>query len=581
MTRDIRRADELEALLGVPEDPGNPVGFEAILAADERGETLAEGERLLDEFGLNAEFVPPEHGGRLHRLDDLAEIMRSVYRRDPALGLGHGASSLLAAVNVWTAGSTAQRDRTAELLLTGRRVACAYHELAHGNDLAAAEFSARPVDGGLVLSGRKELVANISRAEAWVLFARTGTGAGSRNHSQVLVERADLPSAALVDLPRLGTSGMRGVHLGGLEIADCPVPAEAVLGTVGHGVENALKAFQLSRIGLPAMMTGALDSALRLAVRQVHRRRLYGRAAAELPYLRSVLAGVFADLLVCEVFAGVVARAVHLVPAEVSCYAAAVKYQVARLLLNAMDRLAEVLGAKGYLREGESAVFQKLLRDVRPIGFGHAARAVCQVAVIPQLPLFARRGWRTGSDVPEDLFRPDAELPRLDCSRLSVSAGGRDPLAAALVADVAAVSPPGAGGELGRLRALGERFAGELESIKVAAAELDLRGRPVPAAGTAAYDLAARYFHVLTAAACLGTWRRSTGWLGQPAWAVAALSRLTGGPGRRAEPVPAHVEEQLFAELVARFGEGRAFGASGRALRVSESVPEQTEGVAR
>lgn len=78
--------DALEQRLGDPFDDANPVGFAALLRADERGEMCAAGERALDEHGLNADFVPIALGGRLSRIDDLVAALRAVYRRDPAWG---------------------------------------------------------------------------------------------------------------------------------------------------------------------------------------------------------------------------------------------------------------------------------------------------------------------------------------------------------------------------------------------------------------------------------------------------------------------------------------------------------------
>ncbi|MFJ7192771.1 hypothetical protein [Streptomyces bacillaris] len=137
-------AAELERAFGDPWDPANPVGHAATVAADERDEVVAGGERLLDAYGLGAEFVPVGLGGRLDRLDRLVEVVRTVFRRDPALGRGYGAASFIAAVNVWSSGSDEQRRRLADLLLGGGRVATLYHELEHGNDLAGAAFAARP-----------------------------------------------------------------------------------------------------------------------------------------------------------------------------------------------------------------------------------------------------------------------------------------------------------------------------------------------------------------------------------------------------------------------------------------------------
>ena len=70
------RADRLERSLGDPLDPLNPVGFAAIAAADERREPVPGAAPLLAEFGLNAELVPTELGGRLRDVGGLIESCR-------------------------------------------------------------------------------------------------------------------------------------------------------------------------------------------------------------------------------------------------------------------------------------------------------------------------------------------------------------------------------------------------------------------------------------------------------------------------------------------------------------------------
>jgi hypothetical protein len=82
------RIAALEQLLGDPHDPGNPFGHAALLAADERGELIPEAERALDGFGLNAEFVPRELGGRLDRVDNLARVLRPGSRRNTGRSAG-------------------------------------------------------------------------------------------------------------------------------------------------------------------------------------------------------------------------------------------------------------------------------------------------------------------------------------------------------------------------------------------------------------------------------------------------------------------------------------------------------------
>ncbi len=553
-----KRADELEHLLGSLSDPANPTGATAILAADERAEMLAAGESLLDSYGLNAEFVPPGLGGRLERADHLAEVMRVLYRRDPALGLGYGASSLIASVTLWTAGDERQTEHAARLLLDGRRIAIAFHELAHGNDMAGTEFAATAAPDGLRLSGRKEVVTNIARADAMVVLARTDPRPGPRSHSLVLVDRASTDPACLTDLPRFGTVGMRGVQLGGLRFDELPVPASAVLGPVGSGLETALKALQITRTVLPAMASGILDTGLRLTVDHLTRRRLYGGPATDLPHVRSVLAGVFADLLRAEALGAVGARALHVVPGSASVYASAVKFEVSRLLLEAMDRLAELLGAHFYLREGPTALFQKLLRDLAPVGFGHIARAACQMSLLPQLPLLARRTWsRPGTEAPDDLFAHCLLYT-------SLHAGGRDPVMGSL--PVLAEEPWAP--EHDDLRAMLRGDHAELAELasvcgQLSPVELGVDARPEH------YDLVTRYVRVLSRTACAQVWRhaRPESFLADPAWLRAALCRSAPGP-HRPGPVPAQVEDTLFAEILDRRDTGRSFGLTGRPLAV-------------
>lgn len=555
---------DLDRRLGDPWDPANPLGHAAVLAADEAGEMFADGERALDEYGLNAEFVPAELGGRLTRLDRLIEVMRAVFRRDPCLGLGYGASSFIAGVNVWTAGDPAQRRRAADLLLSGRRVASVYHELAHGNDFARAEFSALPgPDGRLRLNGRKEVVTNARRAAAMVLFARTSADPGSRSHSQLLVEKADLPPGALTDLPRFHSAGMRGVQLGGLEFHDCPVPADAVLGRPGLGMETALRSFQLTRTALPAMAAGVLEGGLDAAARFAAERVLYGRPAAAMPHISGIIGDAFTDLLVCDCMATAVARSVHLLPGEASLYASSAKYFVATLLMDAMNRLGQVLGAQSYLRDGAYGIFQKLLRDLAPAGFGHAARVACLGTVLPQLPRLARRAWPGEAEAPAELFRLDGPLPPLPFDRLSIGSGGRDTFSTSLAT---ALDDPGLDPAL---RCLALVFAAEFDDLRNDCAALAPRDLTV-AARPEALQLAARYAAVLAAIACLNVWIHNRDgddpFLRDPAWAVAALRRIAERIGRDPGPAPEHQAGRLSAEVFARQRDRRTFGLANRPL---------------
>jgi alkylation response protein AidB-like acyl-CoA dehydrogenase len=555
------RIRRLENIFGDPDEASNPLGQDAVLAADERGDTFAAAEAALEAFGLNAELVPERLGGRFTRLDDLVAVGRVVSRRDPALGAGYLTGSLLAGVCVWLAGDEDQCRYTADTLLAGHRLACAYHELDHGNDFASAGFTARPAGDRLVLEGHKEVVANLDRAEAVVLFAATGGGPSTaRGHSQLLLHGTDLVGPHVNRLPRYATVGLRGVRLGGIAFLGAAVDAGRVLGGLGHGTEQTLKAFQLTRIAIPAMAVSALDTALRRTVRHLSRRTLYGRPAIELPHLRSHLVDVFATLLAADALASAAARSLHLHPGEGALHAATVKYTLPHLLTGAMNRLAVVLGAHSYLREGPTGIFQKLMRDLQALGSVHVGRAACRMTLLPHLPLLARRAWPGDEEPAAGLFSSDAVLPPLDLTRLRVTGAAHDHLLGGLRPAVRAlIGDTGAETELPRPDAAA--LDARARALERAARGLTPRDLGAEASTTAA-AVADEYGRLVLAAACLQTWRhrRESGdWL--PAWADLVLARLTPGPaaGHRRE----WARERLFTELQERCADGRALDLAG------------------
>ncbi|MFK8849740.1 acyl-CoA dehydrogenase family protein [Streptomyces sp. Ac-502] len=376
------RVARLERGFGDPDDPGNPLGAAQFVRADAGRRLLPAAEALLDGFRLQAEIVPEELGGRLGRLDVLARVLRAVFRRDAALGLACGTGPYLAAAAVWAGGSARQRHRTADLLLSGGRMACAYPQPAEGNAFLHNGFTASPDGAGYLLDGRKEALNNAARAASLLLFARVDEPGGS-GHRAFLIDapQADAPGFRL--LPRRSTTGVRGCLVHGLEFTRYPVTADRQLGPgtgtgTGTGAELAARAFPVIRSTGPSMALGCADTTLRTAVAFARAR---GRASVRAPRTRQALQDAFSDLLLCDALALVATRAAHLLPRESATLSAVVKYLLPMFLTETAYDLSAVLGAESYARQGAYAAFQKALRDLPMIGLGPAGSAASRAAV--------------------------------------------------------------------------------------------------------------------------------------------------------------------------------------------------------
>ncbi|GGU59352.1 acyl-CoA dehydrogenase family protein [Streptomyces lavendofoliae] len=563
------RIDALERAFGPLDDPANPLGGAALLAADAAGAVLPEAERVLDAYGLNAEFVPAALGGRLERMDVLGRLLRPVFRRDASLGFGYGLNCFFAATPVWTAGDAAQRRLAARILLEGRRMAVARHEVAHGNDFVSDEFTVRPADGALVLDGSKSAIANASRADGLVIFARTPGVTGSRSRSVLLLDRRELPPDRVENLARRTTTGMRSAEFGGLRITRCPVPESAVLGEPGDGYELSLRSSLVIRGLIPSIVLAGADTALRTTARFAARRRDDGRSSLDVQHVRDVLTGGFLDLLLIDCLALVATRGLHLLPKQMSAYAAAAAYLAPKLVSESMDEMSAVLGEATFAEDGMYGMFQKQLRDLPVTSLGHAGSAGRQVSLLPQLPYFARHAWFADPEAPAALFAPDDDLPPLDLTRPALLGDG-DPLAATLVSSTDLLedtAPPDGLEEEGRavLRFLARSLTTELGDLRKAFAEVPLSDRSA-LASPHNFGLADRYTLVLAAAACLGVWRgRRTAagaagtFLADAAWPTAALYRLCRRLGLPLPDRPTACERRVLAEVLARLHGRRSY----------------------
>ncbi|GHE96936.1 acyl-CoA dehydrogenase [Streptomyces longispororuber] len=557
-----QRVAELETRLGDPWDAANPLGHAAILAADARGQVPACAEALLDEAGLNAEFVPAALGGRLVRADALARILRPVFRRDQALGVGYGAFSVLAGASVWTAGSPAQQRWAADLLLGGGRLAVSYRELAHGNAFLRDEFRLSHQRGTTVLNGTKRVIINADRAQGLVVVCRSSDAPGSQAHSTLLLDRAALPAGRVRDLEPYPLVGMRGCRMTGLAFTDCPVPDDSLVGEAGGGVHLALRSFAFTRSVLPAMVLAGGDTALRTALRFAHQHGVGSRPLARNPQARRTLAGAFTDLLICDSLSLAATRAANRALGITGVYAAATKYLLPILLNDAVHELSVLLGSSIYVRDGEFGIFQKHVRDLPVTSLGHAGAAAALSTISPQLPALARRSWSTPDGTDHHLFRLRAPQPALDFTRLATFAD-RDPLCAELpaAADHLQHTPDTAFAAV--LRPLVGHLVAELRRLRAACATLALLSRDC-LANPQTYALADRYTLLLAAAACLGVWRHQQHgpdqFVAHPAWLVNALlricTRLGIGPLPTGAPAP---EDEVFTELLRRHDEPTSF----------------------
>lgn len=579
------KAEELERYLGDPHDGRNAFSFAQAVALDEEEAYPERACALLDEWGLPAYYVPEQCGGRLRSYEEFVSLLRVVARRNLSIIVAH-AKSYLGAVNVWAGGSQPQRKKLAEIVMSGKQVALAYHEKTHGGDFMASDVKAVKVAGGYQLSGEKWLVNNATRGAALTVFARTVESGGPRGFSLFLVEKNALDPRSFEHLPSIKTLGVRGVDFSGISFNKTFVDDGSLIGAEGSALEQTLKAFQLTRAVIPALALGAGDTALRSTLDFTRARSLYGARVVEMPQVRRTLVDAFLDLLIADCLVTAGARAVHQTPEQMRLYSAVVKYYVPHSLEETIERLAIVLGARHYLREEHwHGIFQKLLRDNKVLSIFHAGPLLNLTTISVHLRDLAQH--RTASD-PDALqtrlasiFDLNHPLTGFDPDALSLYTRGRDDflngldLALDQLRLLAQHTPPSE--PLQCLIAQVELLLEQRQAADDEQRELATRLGSDYSRSPELFEQAERYCTLEAAACCVHIWLHNREQLGEffarGEWLVLSLDRLLArlGHGRRSV-LPAEHEERVAAELDRLFEDERMFAIVPLQLARSSSV---------
>lgn len=569
-----------EQLLGAPQDPLGVFPHDRCVALDDREEFPEAICAALDAAGLPRAYVPEQYGGGLARYDEVLAVMRTLARRDLTVAIAHG-KTYLGAVSAWVGAGPEQAAALAAQVLDGTVVAWGLTEREHGSDLLAGEVTAVPTAGGYTLHGEKWLINNATRADLVCTLARTDPAGGPRGYSLLLVDKRRLPRGpgGYRTLPKVRTHGIRGADISGIAFDGAQVPADAVVGAPGAGLEIVLKSLQLTRTLCASLSLGAGDHALRIALHFAAGRRLYGRTVADLPQARHTLGEALGDHLAAEAAAIVTSRAIHTATSELMIGSAVVKYLVPTLVGEVIARLRGLLGARAFLSDVfAGGMFQKVERDHRIVGLFDGSTVVNLHALVHQFPVLARSYRRGSADeaavaAAATLTTP---LPPLDPGRLSLAAKQGCGLVQSLPAWVA-----GGGGLPPAVAALAAEVvtaAGRLHE------ELALH-RPAPLAVPAvAFARAQRYAACYAAAAALRLWAHNHAWAAATAdprtvalwdeglWLQACLHRLLPriSPGHPAGTGPRAA--QVLARLVSVAETGDLSG-SGPVLSLLPAAP--------
>jgi len=311
----------------------------------------------LAELGLFGMRYPEAVGGSGVGLLEFALALAEVARGSMSLAGAAAMQSLMGTKFLQMLGNADIVERLFKPALRGEKIgAICMTEPNAGSDLDGIATSAKKVDGGYVLNGRKTWITSAPVADFFTVFARAGE---ERKLTIFLVEKHFKGFSVGREIHKMGVWALPTSEVG---FEDCFVPDSHRLSKEeGDGEAHLRKTLAEIRIITGAMALGVARAALAAAVGYAAERKQFGKPINRFQAIQFKLAEMATEL----------EAAVHLVHYAAWLHGAGRPHhkEAAMAKLNATeaaaricDQAARVLASYGYAMEYP---VQRYLRDVR------------------------------------------------------------------------------------------------------------------------------------------------------------------------------------------------------------------------
>jgi alkylation response protein AidB-like acyl-CoA dehydrogenase len=241
------------------------------------------------DAGLVAQDIPEEYGGRGFDLQQVLAIAEEFYRADAGIALTLQLASFGAEI-VYHHGSDEQIEEYIRPVANNDQITgLAVSEPETGSDLAGMSTTAEKDGDEYVINGEKYWIGNGVEADWVTLYAKTGDDPNNRygNYSLFVVP-TDTEGYDAEHIPeKMGFRASKQAHV---ELNDCRVPEENLIGSEGAGFFMLAEFFNHGRVIVGGHGLGLASAAIEEANDFVHDRNAFGKNVNEFQAVQHTLA---------------------------------------------------------------------------------------------------------------------------------------------------------------------------------------------------------------------------------------------------------------------------------------------------
>ena len=270
-----------------------------------------------------------------------------------------------------------KREYVAEAAQGAAIGAFALTEPEAGSDPAGIQTEARRDGDAYLISGTKTYISNAGLASFYVVFARTGPGAGSKGLSAFVVDAAapGFQVERQIDL-------LAPHPIGRLRFDECRVAADRRLGAEGEGLKIALSTLDFFRSSVGAAACGIAARALQEAATYASRRRQFGSALSDFQATRIALADMATELDAARLLVYRAAWTKDGGAARVTRESSMAKLFATEAAQRIVDRAVQIHGSLGVTR---GTIVERLYREVRALRIYEGTSEIQRLVIAEQV----------------------------------------------------------------------------------------------------------------------------------------------------------------------------------------------------
>ena len=275
-------------------------------------------------------------------------------------------------------GTPAQRKMAAGMVLSGDKPAICITEPQAGSAATEMTTTARRVDGGWRVDGKKHWITGGGVSRLHLVFARMVEGGRDLGIGGFLAIRDETPGLSIGE--REPTMGLRGIPEAEVIFKDMVVPDDMAIipgGDGRRGFAKLMTAYNSQRVGAATVALGIATGAYEQAVAYVQEREQFGRPIAEFQGLQWMLADMQIALCAAQALIWKAAASdVNGFPDM--ALAAQAKILAAETAVKVTNDALQLHGAAGYSR---NRVVERMVRDARMFTIGGGTAQVLRTQV--------------------------------------------------------------------------------------------------------------------------------------------------------------------------------------------------------